>query len=241
MTKGYFYEKYETSSAPLLLCSSVALAADNEQSKGFYVQADLGYAWEKLINDSDNAKYKNKALHPRFSLGYDFGQWRLAFDYSRYKPLRKDAHSSTPPNPIFKTEYNTHNKVKSETFGIAAIYDFETKSPIKPYIGARLSVNHITIDFSDDGYIANKTSSSVPSQILPPGFPSLGPNQTVNFATTTNHISLTRVGVGAIVGVSYEITKNLALDLAYHYDDWGKLEKNKIRTYEVSTGLRFTF
>ncbi|OBX82762.1 opacity protein [Haemophilus aegyptius] len=223
----------------MLLCSSVALAADNEQSKGFYIQADLGYAWEKLINDSANAKYKNKALHPRFSLGYDFGQWRLAFDYSRYKPLQNHAHAETKAVPSLITEVNVHNKVKSQTFGVAAIYDFETKSPIKPYIGARLSVNHITIDLSSNGYIKN-IGSALPR--IPGIFPNgIGAGQTIQLKPDSNHISLTRVGVGAIVGVSYEITKNLALDLAYHYDDWGKLEKNKIRTYEVSTGLRFTF
>ncbi|EGT77325.1 putative porin, opacity type [Haemophilus haemolyticus M19501] len=98
------------------------------------------------------------------------------------------------------------------------------------------------MDFSDDGYITNTHNLvTIPAGTVSPGFPAIAPHQTVNFAPTTNHISLTRVGLGAIVGVSYEITKNLALDLAYHYDDWGKLEKNKIRTHEVSTGLRFTF
>lgn len=239
MTKGYFYEKYKTSSAPLLLCSSAALAADNEQSKGFYVQADLGYAWEKLTNDSVNAKYKNKALHPRFSLGYDFGQWRLAFDYSRYKPLQKHAHAETKAKPALITEVNVHNNVKSQTFGVAAIYDFETKSPIKPYIGARLSVNHITIDLSSNGYMKNIGNFDIPA--IANVFPGIRKGETLQLSSDSNHISLTRVGLGAIVGVSYEITKNLALDLAYHYDDWGKLEKNKIRTHEVSTGLRFTF
>nr|AGL50871.1 Nla_18150 protein [Neisseria lactamica] len=228
----------------LILLSAEASAADGAQSKGFYVQADIGLAREKLTNGGTNAEYKKQAVHPRFSAGYDFGQWRLALDYSRYRAIKKDAHASTKSQPFFETEYNAHNKVKSRSVGISAIYDFETQSPVKPYVGARLSVNHISIDFSDDGYIKNTSPVPLPKQILDnifPGIPTIQAGQTVPFAQTTNHIGITRLGVGATAGVSYEITKNAALDLAYHYDDWGRLEGNRVRTQEISGGIRYTF
>ncbi|HHX3305881.1 TPA: opacity family porin, partial [Neisseria meningitidis] len=224
------------------LLSAEASAAGGVQSKGFYVQADIGLAREKLTNGGVNAEYKKQAVHPRFSAGYDFGQWRLALDYSRYRTIKKDAHASTKSQPFFETELNTHNKVKSRSVGISAIYDFETQSPVKPYVGARLSVNHISIDFNSDGYIKNTSSMPVPKQVFDkifPGLPNAG--ETKYFVPTTNHIGITRLGVGATAGVSYEITKNAALDLAYHYDDWGRLEGNRVRTQEISGGIRYTF
>ncbi|WP_308074512.1 hypothetical protein [Neisseria polysaccharea] len=49
--------------------SAEASAADGAQSKGFYVQADIGLAREKLTNGGTNAEYKKQAVHPRFSAG----------------------------------------------------------------------------------------------------------------------------------------------------------------------------
>lgn len=224
----------------LILLSFEASAADGAQSKGFYVQTDIGLTREKLTNAGTNAKYKKQAVHPRFSAGYDFGQWRLALDYSRYRTIKKDAHASTKAQNILETEYNTHNKVKSQSVGLSAIYDFETQSPVKPYVGARLSVNHISIDFSDDGYLKNISKINIPDKVFP-GIPAIQAGQTLPLAQTTNHIGITRLGVGATAGVSYEITKNAALDLAYHYDDWGRLEGNRVRTQEISGGIRYTF
>ncbi|MEZ7786075.1 MULTISPECIES: opacity family porin [Neisseria] len=51
----------------------------------------------------------------------------------------------------------------------------------------------------------------------------------------------TKTGVGAMAGVSYEVTPNVALDAGYRYNYWGKMNSIKFHTHEVSAGVRVTF
>ncbi|EMT5622150.1 Opacity protein opA54, partial [Neisseria gonorrhoeae] len=84
-----------------LLFSSAAQAASEDGGRGPYVQADLAYAAERITHDypEPTAPGKNKistvsdyfrnirthSVHPRVSVGYDFGGWRIAADYARYR------------------------------------------------------------------------------------------------------------------------------------------------------------
>ncbi|EMT6769940.1 Opacity protein opA54, partial [Neisseria gonorrhoeae] len=84
-----------------LLFSSAAQAASEDGGRGPYVQADLAYAYEHITHDypEPTAPNKNKistvsdyfrnirtrSVHPRVSVGYDFGGWRIAADYARYR------------------------------------------------------------------------------------------------------------------------------------------------------------
>ncbi|WP_219841959.1 opacity family porin, partial [Neisseria gonorrhoeae] len=84
-----------------LLFSSAAQAAGEGNGRGPYVQADLAYAYEHITHDypkpTDPSKGKlstvsdyfrnirTHSIHPRVSVGYDFGGWRIAADYARYR------------------------------------------------------------------------------------------------------------------------------------------------------------
>ncbi|WP_307754322.1 opacity family porin, partial [Neisseria gonorrhoeae] len=84
-----------------LLFSSAAQAASEGNGRGPYVQADLAYAAERITHDypepTDPSKGKistvsdyfrnirTHSIHPRVSVGYDFGSWRIAADYARYR------------------------------------------------------------------------------------------------------------------------------------------------------------
>ncbi|EPH8167828.1 opacity family porin, partial [Neisseria gonorrhoeae] len=85
-----------------LLFSSAAQAASEGNGRGPYVQADLAYAAERITHDypePTGAKKGKKisavsdyfrnirthSVHPRVSVGYDFGSWRIAADYARYR------------------------------------------------------------------------------------------------------------------------------------------------------------
>ena len=56
---------------------AVALADDN---RGFYVQGDLGHSTIKTKDDG--GKSSAKGFSPRLSAGYDFGDFRVAADYT---------------------------------------------------------------------------------------------------------------------------------------------------------------
>ncbi|MEF1355753.1 opacity family porin, partial [Neisseria gonorrhoeae] len=84
-----------------LLFSSAARAASEDGGRGPYVQADLAYAAERITHDypepagakkgkiSTVSDYfrniRTHSVHPRVSVGYDFGGWRIAADYARYR------------------------------------------------------------------------------------------------------------------------------------------------------------
>ncbi|HGO7985454.1 TPA: opacity family porin, partial [Neisseria meningitidis] len=92
-----------------LLFSSAAQAASEDGSRSpYYVQADLAYAAERITHDYPQATGANNtstvsdyfrnirahSIHPRVSVGYDFGGWRIAADYASYRKW-KESNSST--------------------------------------------------------------------------------------------------------------------------------------------------
>ncbi|EMT5844423.1 Opacity protein opA54, partial [Neisseria gonorrhoeae] len=92
-----------------LLFSSAAQAASEDNGRGPYVQADLAYAYEHITHDypepTDPKKGKistvsdyfrnirTHSIHPRVSVGYDFGGWRIAADYARYRKWNNSKYS----------------------------------------------------------------------------------------------------------------------------------------------------
>ncbi|EMT6963553.1 Opacity protein opA54, partial [Neisseria gonorrhoeae] len=93
-----------------LLFSSAARAAGEDHGRGPYVQADLAYAAERITHDypePTGAKKGKKistvsdyfrnirthSVHPRVSVGYDFGSWRIAADYARYRKWNNSKYS----------------------------------------------------------------------------------------------------------------------------------------------------
>ncbi|ENX3610749.1 opacity family porin, partial [Neisseria gonorrhoeae] len=92
-----------------LLFSSAAQAAGEDHGRGPYVQADLAYAYEHITHDypeptgakkgkiSTVSDYfrniRTHSIHPRVSVGYDFGGWRIAADYARYRKWNNNKYS----------------------------------------------------------------------------------------------------------------------------------------------------
>ncbi|EMS2201226.1 Opacity protein opA54, partial [Neisseria gonorrhoeae] len=92
-----------------LLFSSAAQAASEDGGRGPYVQADLAYAAERITHDypeptgtkkdkiSTVSDYfrniRTHSIHPRVSVGYDFGGWRIAADYARYRKWNDNKYS----------------------------------------------------------------------------------------------------------------------------------------------------
>ncbi|HFC0077804.1 TPA: Opacity protein opA54, partial [Neisseria gonorrhoeae] len=92
-----------------LLFPSAAQAASEDNGRGPYVQADLAYAAERITHDypepagakkgkiSTVSDYfrniRTHSIHPRVSVGYDFGGWRVAADYARYRKWNNNKYS----------------------------------------------------------------------------------------------------------------------------------------------------
>ncbi|EMT3186604.1 Opacity protein opA54, partial [Neisseria gonorrhoeae] len=141
-----------------LLFPSAAQAAGEDHGRGPYVQADLAYAAERITHDYPDAAGANKgkistvsdyfrnirthSVHPRVSVGYDFGGWRIAADYARYrkwnnnkysvniKELKRNENKNSGDKLNIKTQKTEHQENGTfhavSSLGLSAVYDFDT-------------------------------------------------------------------------------------------------------------------
>ncbi|HGM2589855.1 TPA: opacity family porin, partial [Neisseria gonorrhoeae] len=149
-----------------------AQAASEDGGRGPYVQADLAYAYEHITHDypEPTAQKKGKistvsdyfrnirthSIHPRVSVGYDFGSWRIAADYARYRKWNNNKYSVNTKlvkiggderlrnEQTLKTEHQENGTFHAaSSLGLSTIYDFDTGSRFKPYIGMRVAYGHV--------------------------------------------------------------------------------------------------
>ncbi|OOF58749.1 opacity family porin [Rodentibacter myodis] len=121
----------------LLALAIGALAVASTANAGWYVQGDLGYSKVKS-SGGDIGDFNKSKFTPSLAVGYKYGNWRFALDYTNYGKIEE---SYADQNEV-STE-----KLKTYGLGLSAIYDIELNSPFKPYVGVRLSQN-----FFDDKY-----------------------------------------------------------------------------------------
>ncbi|HFA7303703.1 TPA: outer membrane beta-barrel protein [Neisseria gonorrhoeae] len=222
------------------------------------MQADLAYAAERITHDYPEPTGAKKAqlstvsdyfrnirthsIHPRVSVGYDFGGWRIAADYARYRKWNNSKYSVS----IKELKNNKKKKKKTEnqengsfhavsSLGLSAVYDFKLNDKFKPYIGARVAYGHVRHSISTKKTTEFLTTAGSPG-VVPGGYKvstTPGAHQESN--------SIRRVGLGVIAGVGFDITPNLTLDAGYRYHNWGRLENTRFKTHEASLGVRYRF
>ncbi|EPI6474982.1 opacity family porin [Neisseria gonorrhoeae] len=251
-----------------LLFSSAAQAASEDGGRGPYVQADLAYAAERITHDypEPTGTGKNKistvsdyfrnirthSIHPRVSVGYDFGGWRVAADYARYRKWNNSKYSvntkkvrenENNKKGITVTEYLKAENQENGTFhaasslGLSAVYDFDTGSRFKPYAGVRVAYGHVKHQVrsveSETTIVLSKTLG-----VEKPGIIKDAPTRKLPHHESR---SISSLGFGAVAGVGIDITPNLTLDAGYRYHYWGRLENTRFKTHEASLGVRYRF
>ncbi|HGM2015182.1 TPA: opacity family porin, partial [Neisseria gonorrhoeae] len=238
---------------------SAAQAASEGNGRGPYVQADLAYAAERITHDYPEPTAQKKdtistvsdyfrnirthSIHPRVSVGYDFGSWRIAADYARYRKWKESNSSTNTEN-----SENQHNRIKIETghqgngsfhaassLGLSAVYDFKLNDKFKPYIGARVAYGHVRHSIDSTKKTTRFLTSSY-GGAKPTVYPE-GNTQDAHHQSN----SIRRVGLGVIAGVGFGITPKLTLDAGYRYHNWGRLENTRFKTHEASLGMRYRF
>ncbi|ENT0328869.1 Opacity protein opA54, partial [Neisseria gonorrhoeae] len=229
-----------------LLFPSAAQAASEDNGRGPYVQADLAYAAERITHDypeptgakkgttiSTVSDYfrniRTHSIHPRVSVGYDFGGWRIAADYARYRKWNNSKYSVS----IKELKNNNKKKKKTEnqengsfhavsSLGLSAVYDFRPNDKFKPYIGVRVAYGHVR----------HQVRSVQQETVAVTTYPNNGGAKT----SVSSRMSLKpayhenrsrRLGFGAVAGVGIDITPKLTLDAGYRYHNWGRLENTR--------------
>ncbi|HFC3076496.1 TPA: opacity family porin, partial [Neisseria gonorrhoeae] len=213
-----------------LLFSSAAQAANEGNGRGPYVQADLAYAAERITHDypkptgTDKSKLstvsdyfrniRTHSIHPRVSVGYDFGGWRIAADYARYRKWNNSKYSVSIKELQRRTSNGNRRDRKTEnqengsfhaasSLGLSAVYDFKLNDKFKPYIGARVAYGHVRHSIDSTKKITG----------LLTGARGAGAAVYTSYKNTQDahhqSNSIRRVGLGVIAGVGFDITPKL--------------------------------
>ncbi|HGM2730723.1 TPA: opacity family porin, partial [Neisseria gonorrhoeae] len=146
-----------------------------------------------------------RSVHPRVSVGYDFGGWRIAADYARYRKWNNNKYSVNTKNVRTHPDNGTREDLKAEnqengsfhaasSLGLSAIYDFQINDKFKPYIGARVAYGHVrhSIDWTKK---TTKILTSFYGVATKPTTYDIGP-KTQDAHQESN--SIRRVGLGVI-------------------------------------------
>ncbi|EMT8976056.1 outer membrane beta-barrel protein, partial [Neisseria gonorrhoeae] len=256
-----------------LLFSSAAQAAGEDHGRGPYVQADLAYAYEHITRDYPDAAGANQgkkistvsdyfrnirthSIHPRVSVGYDFGGWRIAADYARYrkwnnnkysvdiKELERKNNSTSGGGSQLNIRHQKTENQENGTFhavsslGLSAVYDFKLNDKFKPYIGMRVAYGHVKHQVHSVEKETTLTILAPSKGATEPGKIILGP---ISKPAHHESRSISSLGFGAVAGVGIGITPNLTLDAGYRYHNWGRLENTRFKTHEASLGVRYRF
>ncbi|HEZ9305103.1 TPA: outer membrane beta-barrel protein [Neisseria gonorrhoeae] len=228
------------------------------------MQADLAYAAERITHDypeptgakkgttiSTVSDYfrniRTHSIHPRVSVGYDFGGWRIAADYARYRKWNNNKYSVNIENV---QKHDNGNRIDRKTenqengtfhavssLGLSAVYDFKLNDKFKPYIGMRVAYGHVRHGIDSTKKTKNTLTAYHGKNIK---------STTYNISPQTQNAhhqsdSIRRVGLGVIAGVGFDITPKLTLDAGYRYHNWGRLENTRFKTHEASLGMRYRF
>ncbi|ENT1091330.1 Opacity protein opA54 [Neisseria gonorrhoeae] len=239
------------------------------------MQADLAYAYEHITRDYPDAAGANKgkistvsdyfrnirthSIHPRVSVGYDFGGWRIAADYARYrkwhnnkysvdiKELQRRRNSTSGGGSQLNIKHRKTEHQENGTFhavsslGLSTVYDFRPNDKFKPYIGVRVGYGHVRHSI-DSTKKAKNTLTAYPSDVnkAPTYYDNIEPGENQKNTYRQNRSSR-RLGFGAMAGVGIDVAPGLTLDAGYRYHYWGRLENTRFKTHEASLGVRYRF
>ncbi|MCL4987478.1 opacity family porin, partial [Neisseria meningitidis] len=146
------------------------------------------------------------SIHPRVSVGYDFGGWRIAADYASYRKWKESNSSTNTEN-----SETQQNRIKIETghqgngsfhaassLGLSAIYDFKLNDKFKPYIGARVAYGYVkhqvhSVESKNTIVTSKPTQGAAQGGPVPTGF--------VPKPAYHESNSISSLGLGVIAGV----------------------------------------
>ncbi|GDO94853.1 outer membrane protein [Escherichia coli] len=235
----------------------------DEGKTGFYV---TGKAGASVITQSDQrfaygegnnaAKYKgdNKSdtvFGAGLAVGYDFYPHynvpvRTEVEFygrgnamSRYDPMpinrKNEQTSDSPASREYIREY-IQNKLSVNTLMLNAYYDFRNSSAFTPWISAGLGYARV-----------HHKAAEIQMEINSSG--AVGRYSAEHFSGYENNLAWT-LGVG----MRYDITPDVALDLSYRYldagnssvsykDEWGDKYKSEvdIRSHDILFGVTYNF
>ncbi|EMS5951778.1 outer membrane beta-barrel protein, partial [Neisseria gonorrhoeae] len=124
----------------------------------------------------------------------------------------------------------------ASSLGLSAIYDFDTGSRFKPYIGMRVAYGHVRHQVR-----SVQQETEIVTTYPKEGAPSVLTNASTKKPAHHESRSISSLGFGAMAGVGIDVAPGLTLDAGYRYHNWGRLENTRFKTHEASLGVRYRF
>ncbi|HGJ8577974.1 TPA: opacity family porin, partial [Neisseria gonorrhoeae] len=136
-----------------------------------------------------------------------------------------------------KTEHQENGTFHAaSSLGLSTIYDFDTGSRFKPYIGMRVAYGHVRHQ------VRSVQRETVTVTTYPKDAkPSVTTGGPVSKFPHHESRSISSLGFGAVAGVGIDVAPGLTLDAGYRYHNWGRLENTRFKTHEASLGVRYRF
>ncbi|ENS9079548.1 outer membrane beta-barrel protein, partial [Neisseria gonorrhoeae] len=153
---------------------------------------------------------------------------------------RNDNSTSNSSHLNIKTQKTEHQENgtfhAASSLGLSAIYDFDTGSRFKPYIGMRVAYGHVRHQVR-----SVQQETEIVTTYPKEGAPSVLTNASTKKPAHHESRSISSLGFGAMAGVGIDVAPGLTLDAGYRYHNWGRLENTRFKTHEASLGMRYRF
>ncbi|EMT2721552.1 outer membrane beta-barrel protein, partial [Neisseria gonorrhoeae] len=153
---------------------------------------------------------------------------------------RNDNSTSNSSHLNIKTQKTEHQENgtfhAASSLGLSAIYDFDTGSRFKPYIGMRVAYGHVRHQVR-----SVQQETEIVTTYPKEGAPSVLTNASTKKPAHHESRSISSLGFGAMAGVGIDVAPGLTLDAGYRYHNWGRLENTRFKTHEASLGVRYRF
>ncbi len=188
----------------LAILASLGVATAAQASNNWYVEANAGYSKLKYADTFNKSRFV-----PSIAVGYDFGDWRLAADYTHFGKVSSDT--------INNNGYHYDGNTKIYGLGFSAIYDIQVNPVVTPYVGARVSLNHLKTTHNASWNWGTGSRSASESE------------------------SDTKVGYGVFAGVQYKLAPNLSLNGAVEYNRLAHYYGDNLKQYGLKLGIRYDF
>lgn len=198
-----------------LVASVSTLAVAN--TTGVYVQADV--LPSRIEAKFDGEKAKDSTTGFRISAGKKINDIRGVVDYTHFGKLEEKETSANG-------DY-AYSKLTIQSIGASALYDFNTQSGFTPYVGAKVAVNQARATWNDRDTVHLQEANGVVV------------DKKVEYDSGSE--KKTKVGVGVLAGVQYQVNPQFAVDAGVEYNHLGKFSDTKVNQYGAKVGVRYSF
>jgi len=216
----------------LLSCCMVALSATAASAAGVYVGGNLGFAVPPTLTATEDNGWSGLAADVSFSsglaltaaVGYDFDSFRVEGEFGYQQNNSDDTDwSITAYNntATFATTSILNGNLAATTWMVNGYYDFKNNSPFTPFLGAGIGYAKVELNDITSHYYYG--TYSVDDSVFAYQF---------------------------MAGCSYNINKNIAIDLSYRYvassnptftDGLGGSTDFEFKSHNFLLGGRYTF